>query len=48
MDVLNFKHIGDKIRKRRNELYIKQEYLAEKLNVNPSHISNVEWERALP
>ena len=48
MEELNFCIIGEKIRERRNILKIKQDYLAEKLNVNPSHISNIECGRARP
>ena len=48
MEELNFKLIGSKIRERRKSLGIKQEYLAEKLNVNPSHVSNIECGRVHP
>lgn len=48
MDELNFKFIGEKIRERRIALNFKQDHLAEKLNVNPSHISNIECGRAHP
>lgn len=45
---LDFKLIGTKIRERRKSLGIKQEYLSEKLNVNPSHVSNIECGRVHP
>lgn len=45
---LNFKVIGIKIRKRRKALGITQEMIANKLDVNPSHISNIECGRANP
>jgi len=48
MSDLNYKSIGDKIRKRRKSLMITQEYLADRLNVNPSHISNIECGRTAP
>ncbi|MBQ9504175.1 MAG: helix-turn-helix transcriptional regulator [Lachnospiraceae bacterium] len=48
MDELNFQLIGEKIRERRTALNMKQDYLADKLNVNPSHISNIECGRAHP
>ena len=39
MTVLDFKTIGLKIKKRRQELGITQEHIANALDVNPSHIS---------
>lgn len=48
MTDLDFKTIGLKIKKRRQELGITQEYIANLLDVNPSHISNVECGRANP
>lgn len=45
---LNFKAIGVKIKERRQELGITQEYVANMLDVNPSHISNIECGRANP
>lgn len=48
MDELNFKEIGANIRKRRKSLGITQEFIANKLDVNPSHISNIECGRANP
>lgn len=48
MDELNFKEIGAKIRNRRKSLGITQEFIANKLDVNPSHISNIECGRANP
>ena len=48
MKYLNFQIIGEKIKKRRIHLNITQEELAEYLDVNPSHISNIERGRANP
>ena len=48
MSELNFKIIGQKIRERRLFLGITQESVANKLDVNPSHISNIECGRANP
>ncbi len=48
MDDLDFKIIGANIRKRRKALGITQEFIANKLDVNPSHISNIECGRANP
>lgn len=48
MSDLNFKEIGHKIKERRNALGITQEYIANFLDVNPSHISNIECGRAHP
>ena len=48
MKDLDFKTIGSKIRERRKALGITQEYIAEQLDVNPSHISNIECGRANP
>lgn len=48
MKDLDFKAIGSKIRERRKALGITQEYIAEQLDVNPSHISNIECGRANP
>ena len=45
---LDFTEIGARIRKRRLSMGLKQEYVAEKLDVNPSHISNIECGRAKP
>ena len=39
---LDFKAIGLKIKERRLIVGITQEYIANKLEVNPSHISNIE------
>lgn len=44
----NFKTIGKKIRERRKALGITQECVANHLDVNPSHISNIECGRANP
>ena len=46
--MLNFKQIGKKIRIRRETLGITQEMVANYLDVNPSHISNIECGRANP
>lgn len=48
MNDLDFKAIGMKIRERRKTLGITQEFIAEQLDVNPSHISNIECGRANP
>lgn len=45
---LNFKEIGQKIRERRLTLGMTQESIANQLDVNPSHISNIECGRANP
>ena len=45
---LNFKEIGKKIRERRLTLGMTQESIANQLDVNPSHISNIECGRANP
>ncbi len=48
MSDIDFKRIGKKIKEKRLSLGFRQEYMAEKLNVNPSHISNIECGRAHP
>ncbi len=48
MTDLDFKTIGANIKKRRQALGITQEYIANILDVNPSHISNIECGRANP
>lgn len=48
MSELNFKIIGQKIKERRLFLGVTQESIANKLDVNPSHISNIECGRANP
>ena len=48
MSNLDFKVIGQKIKERRQCLGITQEAIANKLDVNPSHISNIECGRANP
>ena len=48
MTDLNFKEIGQKIKERRQSLGITQEMIANRLDVNPSHISNIECGRANP
>ena len=48
MTELDFRTIGLKIRERRKSLGITQEYIANILDVNPSHISNIECGRANP
>lgn len=45
MDDFNYKIIGENIRKLRLEKQYTQEYLAEKIGVNTSHISNIENHR---
>lgn len=48
MNNLDYRVIGKKIRERRKALEITQEQIAEYLDVNPSHISNIETGRAHP
>lgn len=48
MTDLDIKTIGLKIKERRQELGITQEHIANALDVNPSHISNIECGRANP
>ena len=48
MKDLDFRKIGQQIRKRRLECGITQETIANQLDVNPSHISNIENGRANP
>ena len=48
MKELDFKVIGLKIKERRKALGITQESVAEYLEVNPSHISNIECGHANP
>ncbi len=48
MRELDFATIGQKIKARRQALGIKQEFIANALDVNPSHISNIECGRAAP
>ncbi|MGN0151615.1 MAG: helix-turn-helix domain-containing protein [Wujia sp.] len=48
MTDLDFKTIGLKIKERRQSIGITQEHIANLLNVNPSHISNIECGRANP
>lgn len=48
MKDLDFKMIGMKIKERRQSQGITQEYIANRLDVNPSHISNIECGRANP
>lgn len=45
---LDFKTIGLKIRERRISVKMTQEFLAEKVGVNPSHICNIENGNANP
>lgn len=48
MTDLNFQIIGQKIKARRKELHVTQESIANYLDINPSHISNIECGRANP
>ena len=48
MTDLDFQRIGLKIKERRKFLKITQETIANELDVNPSHISNIECGRANP
>lgn len=48
MAEINYKQLGKKIKERRTDLHITQEQLAGDLEVNPSHISNIENARSYP
>jgi transcriptional regulator with XRE-family HTH domain len=48
MTGLDFKAIGLKIKERRKVVGVTQEHIANLLDVNPSHISNIECGRANP
>ena len=48
MNDLDFKAIGKNIRDRRKALGMTQEFVANSLEVNPSHISNIERGHAKP
>lgn len=48
MTDLDFIEIGKKIKERRLFLDVTQEYVANQLDVNPSHVSNIECGRANP
>lgn len=48
MTDLDFKTIGLKIKERRQSQGVTQELIANQLDVNPSHISNIECGRANP
>lgn len=48
MTDLNFIIIGQKIKERRQAVGITQEAVANALDINPSHISNIECGRANP
>lgn len=48
MTDLDFKTIGLRIKERRQSMGITQEHIANILDVNPSHVSNVECGRANP
>lgn len=48
MSDLDFKKIGLKIKVRRQAVGITQEHIANELEVNPSHISNIECSRSNP
>ena len=48
MDDLDFRAIGLKIRERRKHQGLTQEYVANQLDVNPSHVSNIECGHAKP
>ena len=48
MTDLDFKAIGLKIKERRQLLGFTQEFVANQLDINPSHISNIECGRANP
>ena len=48
MTALDFKRIGLRIKERRQQQGVTQEYIANKLDVNASHLSNIEGGRAHP
>lgn len=48
MEDLDFKRIGNNIKERRLELSLTQESIANLLDVNPSHMSNIETGHARP
>ncbi|WP_159459705.1 helix-turn-helix domain-containing protein [Scatolibacter rhodanostii] len=48
MNDLDFVTIGQRIKERRQALAVTQEAIANQLNVNPSHVSNIECGRANP
>lgn len=48
MNELDFVMIGAKIKERRLSCGYTQEYVSQRLDVNPSHISNIECGRANP
>ncbi len=48
MHELNFVTIGKKIKLQRKKLHLTQEYVANMLDVNPSHVSNIECGRVNP
>lgn len=48
MKELNFVRIGEQIQRRRRELHLTQNKVAQLLEVNPSHVSNIECGRANP
>ena len=48
MKELDFKRIGERIRARRQSMGITQEQVANLLDVNPSHVSNIECGRSNP
>ena len=48
MTNLDFKTIGRKIKEQRISQGLTQEFVAQQLDVNPSHISNIEGGRANP
>ena len=45
---LDFHAIGSRIKERRQGQGVTQEFIANRLDVNPSHISNIECGRAKP
>ncbi len=48
MSKLNLKEIGARIKERRLSVGVTQEYIAKKIDVNSTHISNIECGRAKP
>lgn len=48
MENLDFKVIGTKIKERRNSQHVTQEAVANYLDINSSHISNIETGKAHP
>lgn len=46
--VCNLKQFGKRVRRRRNDLGIRQKELATKINISNNHLSNIENGKAVP